>query len=174
MSFFVNTPIGSIEIITENNRVVEMIMPGWQGSYRKDEEVISLNRQQDIIDAIMDYFAGGSKKEVEIAWKNMVKVCGVDIKDFAGKDSFRYKIYHALLKEVPSGTTVSYQELASMAGNAKAARAVGTAMRKNPLPILIPCHRVIKASGELGGYTGTGQTSLKVKTFLLDNEGVKL
>ena len=66
MSFFVNTPIGSIEIITENNRVVEMIMPGWQGSYRKDEEVISLNRQQDIIDAIMDYFAGGSKKEVEM------------------------------------------------------------------------------------------------------------
>ena len=61
-----------------------------------------------------------------------------------------------------------------MAGNAKAARAVGTAMRKNPLPILIPCHRVIKASGELGGYMGTGQTSLKVKTFLLDNEGVKL
>jgi len=170
MSFFVNSPIGTIEVITQDGRVVEMIMPGWQGSYRKEQDNISLKAQQDIIDSFMDYFSGGSKKEVDIAWKNMVKVCGIDLKDVAGKDSFTYKIYNALLKQVPSGTTVSYQELAAMAGNEKAARAVGTAMRKNPLPLLVPCHRVIRASGDLGGYMGTGETGLKVKRWLLDNE----
>lgn len=174
MSFHVNSPVGTIEVVTKEDRVVELIMPGWQGEYREDDgDVMSLRRQQDIIDAIMDYFSGGSKKEVEAAWKNMIKVCGIKLTDVAGKESFRYAIYDALLKQVPSGTTVSYQELAALAGNAGAARAVGTAMRKNPLPLLIPCHRVIKASGELGGYMGTGETGLKVKRWLLDNEGVR-
>lgn len=173
MSFFVNSPIGSIEVVTKDDRVIELIMPGWQGEYREEDDVVSLKRQQDIIDAIMDYFAGGSKKEVEAAWKNMIKVCGIKLTDVAGKESFRYAIYDALLKQVPSGTTVSYQELAALAGNSGAARAVGTAMRKNPLPLLIPCHRVIRASGDLGGYMGTGETGLKVKRWLLDNEGVR-
>ena len=173
MSFFANTPIGSIEVITLDGRVVEVIMPGWQGSYREDQDDVSLKRQQDIIDSIMDYFSGGSKKEVDAAWKNMIKVCGIDLKDVAGKDTFTFKIYNALLKQVPSGTTISYQELAALAGNAKAARAVGTAMRKNPLPLLVPCHRVIRASGDLGGYMGTGETGLKVKRWLLSNESAK-
>ncbi|MEI2833343.1 MAG: methylated-DNA--[protein]-cysteine S-methyltransferase [Acidimicrobiia bacterium] len=173
MSFFANTPIGSIEIVTQNGRVVEFVMPGWQGSYRREEDDISLKRQQDIIDSVMDYFSGGSKKEVEIAWKNMIKVCGIDLKDVAGNGTFTYRVYDTLLKDVPSGTTISYQELAALAGNEKAARAVGTAMRKNPLPLLIPCHRVVRASGELGGYMGMDETGLKVKRWLLDNESAR-
>lgn len=56
---------------------------------------------------------------------------------------------------VEAGETVSYQELSLRAvGNERSSRAVGSAMRKNPCPVLIPCHRVIKSTGELGAFSG--------------------
>ncbi|OCT69941.1 hypothetical protein XELAEV_18036867mg [Xenopus laevis] len=67
----------------------------------------------------------------------------------------------ALLKKVKFGETVSYKELAVMAGNEKAARAVGGAMRSNPIPILIPCHGVICSNGSLGNYIGGQGNHLK-------------
>ena len=57
------------------------------------------------------------------------------------------------LRRVPSGATVSYQELARRLGNPKAARAVGQACGANPIPLIVPCHRVIAADGSLGGYS---------------------
>jgi methylated-DNA-[protein]-cysteine S-methyltransferase len=71
------------------------------------------------------------------------------------------------LEAVPYGETVSYGELAGMAGRPRASRAVGTAMATNPLPIVVPCHRVVAAGGALGGY-GPG-VATKVK--LLELEG---
>lgn len=58
------------------------------------------------------------------------------------------------LRAVPYGQTVSYAHLAATAGNARAVRAVGTACATNPLPLLIPCHRVVRSDGALGGYVG--------------------
>jgi methylated-DNA-[protein]-cysteine S-methyltransferase len=58
------------------------------------------------------------------------------------------------LREVPRGETVSYGELAARAGNPKAARAVGTACARNPVPIVVPCHRVLPGTGRLGSYRG--------------------
>lgn len=58
------------------------------------------------------------------------------------------------LLAVPYGQTISYSELANEVGNPRAARAVGTALHKNPICIIVPCHRVIKADGSLGGYAG--------------------
>lgn len=78
---------------------------------------------------------------------------------------FERAVYEALLT-VPPGETVSYGELAEMAGYPRAARAVGTAMAQNPLPIVIPCHRVIKADGKLGNY---GKDP-RWKKILLDHE----
>ena len=71
------------------------------------------------------------------------------------------------LREVPVGRTVTYGELARRAGFAGAARAVGGAMHRNPIPILIPCHRVVGEGGEITGY-GLG---LWRKRWLLDHEG---
>lgn len=73
---------------------------------------------------------------------------GVDELDVG---DFRKRVYEALLS-VPAGVTVSYGSLAHMAGFPRAARAVGTAMATNPLPIVIPCHRVIRSDGQLGNY----------------------
>jgi methylated-DNA-[protein]-cysteine S-methyltransferase len=73
------------------------------------------------------------------------------------------------LAQVPYGHTDTYGALAKRAGRPKAARAVGTVMNRNPIPIVLPCHRIIGANGALTGYAG----GLDVKRFLLDLEGVE-
>ncbi|XP_072596518.1 methylated-DNA--protein-cysteine methyltransferase [Vulpes vulpes] len=83
------------------------------------------------------------------------------------RGSFTARVLRKLLELVKFGDTVSYQQLAALAGNPKAARAVGGAMRSNPVPILIPCHRVICSSGAMGNYTG----GLATKEWLLAHEG---
>ena len=70
------------------------------------------------------------------------------------------------LMTVEYGTTVSYGELALMAGSPGAARAVGTAMSTNPIPLIVPCHRVVRSDGSVGEYGGRPE----VKTWLIDHE----
>jgi methylated-DNA-[protein]-cysteine S-methyltransferase len=72
------------------------------------------------------------------------------------------------LAQVEYGTTTTYGTLAARTGNARAARAVGTVMNRNPIPIVLPCHRVVGASGKLTGYAG----GLERKELLLRLEGV--
>jgi len=79
--------------------------------------------------------------------------------------AFRMKVWEAL-QTIPYGETISYKELANRIGNPKAIRAVGGANHHNPISIIIPCHRVIGASGKLVGYGG----GLNVKEFLLEHE----
>ena len=79
---------------------------------------------------------------------------------------FQRRVWEALLR-IPKGKTVSYAELARRVGAPRAARAVGQAVGANPIPILVPCHRVIASSGGLGGYSG----GLDLKCWLLDHEG---
>lgn len=74
------------------------------------------------------------------------------------------------LTETPYGTTISYTDLASAAGRPRAVRAVGSACATNPLPIVIPCHRVVRSDGSLGGYSG----GLSVKVALLNLEKTTL
>lgn len=83
---------------------------------------------------------------------------------------FHRKVYMALCK-VPPGKVVTYAELARRAGSPRAARAVGTAMAKNPWPVIIPCHRVVAGNGKLGGYSGRG--GVATKRQLLELEGVR-
>jgi len=71
------------------------------------------------------------------------------------------------LRDVPRGQTVSYGELALRAGNPRAARAVGTACARNPVPIVVPCHRVLPGTGKLGNYGGGPER----KRALLELEG---
>ncbi len=98
------------------------------------------------------YFAGKLKKFN----------CPLDISEGL---PFQRSVWSTLLK-VPYGETRSYQWLADAIGNPKACRAVGTANGKNNLPIVIPCHRIIRKNGDLGGFTG----GLHLKSFLLDLE----
>ena len=81
---------------------------------------------------------------------------------------FRHAVLEQL-RQVPRGQTVSYGELAARAGNPKAARAVGTACARNPVPIVVPCHRVLPGTGRLGSYRGGPER----KAALLELEGSK-
>ncbi len=82
---------------------------------------------------------------------------------------FQKQVWTALL-DIPYGTTVGYQELAEKIQNPGASRAVGTANGQNPIPLLIPCHRVVNANGELGGYNG----GIEIKASLLEFEATQL
>ena len=79
---------------------------------------------------------------------------------------YRRQVLEAL-SDVPYGETVSYKDLALRTGNPGASRAVGTAMATNPLPIVVPCHRVLRSGGALGGYGG----GIETKVWLLRLEG---
>lgn len=80
---------------------------------------------------------------------------------------FYQKVWLACAR-IPSGKVMTYKQLASSIGHPGAARAVGTALAKNPCAPLIPCHRVINSDGSLGGYSGPG--GIKRKRQLLEKE----
>ncbi len=80
---------------------------------------------------------------------------------------FQIKVWEEI-KKIPKGKTRSYQEIAVSIGKPNSARAVANACGKNPYPITIPCHRVIKSNGDLGGYSAKG--GVKKKRILLSQE----
>jgi methylated-DNA-[protein]-cysteine S-methyltransferase len=83
--------------------------------------------------------------------------------------SFQIKVWKAI-ERIPKGKVKTYKDLAKNVGNPKASRAVANACGKNPYPIKIPCHRVIRSDGGLGGYSGKG--GIKLKKKLLKEEGI--
>jgi len=88
--------------------------------------------------------------------------------DWTGKTEFQKTVWRALL-DIPSGKTKSYGEIAAAIGNPKAVRAVGGACGANPIPVLVPCHRVLAANKKIGGFSG----GLSRKRDLLAREGVQ-
>ena len=74
--------------------------------------------------------------------------------------------------KIPKGKTTTYKELAKKIGKPKAIRAVANAIAKNPMAPIIPCHRVVRSDGSLGGYSGKGGT--KTKLALLYREGARI
>ena len=102
----------------------------------------------------LDEYFSGSRRRFEVP---------VDLSSVQG---FRRKIL-AAAKKIPYGRTASYTQMAAAAGNPRAVRAAGTALGKNPVPIIVPCHRVLRSDGTLGGYGG----GLPKKELLLELEG---
>jgi len=92
--------------------------------------------------------------------KNQIK-----LKLFLAGTEFERKVWNKLAS-VPYGETISYKKLAELIGHSGACRAVGSALRKNPLMLAVPCHRVIRSNGNIGKFSG-GE---KVKRFLLNLE----
>ena len=87
--------------------------------------------------------------------------------DLSGATDFQRRIFERLM-QIPYGRIVSYGDIADEMGEPGAARAVGQAVGANPLPIVVPCHRVVRSDGRLGGYSG----GLQQKVALLAIEGV--
>lgn len=111
-------------------------------------------------DGIDAYFAGDMKAFARIPWT---------LEDAAAGDGFQARVW-AALAEVPAGVTITYGEMAKRAGEAGAAQAAGVALNRNPIPLVLPCHRVIGADGAMVGFGG----GLERKTWLLRHEGAIL
>jgi methylated-DNA-[protein]-cysteine S-methyltransferase len=100
-----------------------------------------------------DYFAGRRQRfDVPLDWRLST--------------GFRSTVLHHLAIDVDYGHTASYAALAALAGNPKAVRAVGTACATNPLPVVVPCHRVVRSDGAIGNYAG----GVEAKRTLLELE----
>ena len=91
--------------------------------------------------------------------------------DLGAQSDVTNAVLHALYDSVPQGETVTYGELAARSGTSVPARAIGSIMGANPIPIIVPCHRVVASDG-LGGYSGgTPGEGLRTKRWLLEHEG---
>jgi len=110
-----------------------------------------------------DAFYAETKKQIDELFKG--RRTRFDIKLNPRGTDFQKKVWNELVK-IPCGTVCSYKDIAAALGNTKASRAVGTANGKNPIPLIIPCHRVIGADGGLGGFAH----GLSIKQKLIDFE----
>ena len=141
------SPVGWLEIESANDEITKLVFCETPGIIIKPDTPVL---QQCCLE-LEEYFAGKRKKfEVKIA--------------FAGTP-FQNRVWQELLK-IPCGETISYAALAEAVGNPKACRATGSANGKNPIAIIIPCHRVIASNGGLGGYA----YGLEAKKQLLELE----
>lgn len=91
-----------------------------------------------------------------------------DLKFRSSGTEFQQQVWKELEK-IPYGQATSYQAIAQAVGRPRAVRAVGTAIGNNPLSIIVPCHRVLTSTGQLGGYAG----GLAAKLLLLQTEGIR-
>jgi len=128
------SPLGILIIKSDGQAVTEISFSEEVQEIQNSCAVLESCRQQ-----LSDYFAG--------------KLVSFDLPLNPEGTEFQQKVWTELLK-IPYGETITYMELAIRLGDTKAIRAVGTANGKNPLAILIPCHRVIGAGNKLTGYAG--------------------
>jgi methylated-DNA-[protein]-cysteine S-methyltransferase len=158
-----NTPLGRLLVVQGPEGLVRIAFEG-EAEDRVLAEVVSalgpnvIGSDRELAierDALSDYLEGDAT----------VLALPVDLRLMAAP--FR-RVVLEKLREVPRGQTVSYGELAARAGNPGAARAVGTACARNPIPIVVPCHRVLPGTGRLGNYGGGPER----KRALLELEGV--
>ena len=98
--------------------------------------------------------------------KKNINKCVINGKDVSGT-SFQIAVWKQIAT-IPTGQTITYLELANSIGKPRSFRAVANACGKNPFPVIIPCHRVVRSDGGLGGYSGKGGT--KTKSALLESE----
>lgn len=145
---FYRSPLGWLRIEAATRGVTKILFCDTREAEDLPDPVTRETEKQ-----LMEYFAG-NRRDFQLTL------------DMAGTD-FQLTVWKALI-HIPFGRTQSYLELAQRIGNVKAIRAVGHANGVNPLPIVIPCHRVIGSDGSLTGYGG----GLWRKKWLLQHEGV--
>jgi methylated-DNA-[protein]-cysteine S-methyltransferase len=147
------SPYGDLTVVVTPDGVSEISLPG------DDQPDVTLGRPDRAVARQLDDWFAGRRHEFDV---NL---------DLGPIDGFRREVLVTLASEVSWGEVVSYGELAAMAGRPRAARAVGSAMRNNPVPFVIPCHRVVAAGHKIGGYGG-GRNANALKRALLAREGV--
>lgn len=150
----VPSPVGLIRVIASDQGLVAVL---WEGEDYKRTK-LSAPVREDLHPVLLQ-----AEAELKEYFENKRRIFDIPL-DFKGTE-FQIKVWEALLK-IPYGMTKTYGELAKILGDIKAVRAVGGALNKNPISIIVPCHRVVGASGKLVGFAG----GLENKSILLDLE----
>ena len=152
----IRTPIGFLDIQTNSNTVckIRFSQPNDISLPKTPQIEYSTIMRQTILE-LHEYFYGKRRT--------------FDVRINISCSSFSAKVI-SKLKEIPFGSTVSYKDIAIKLKNSKAARAVGSVNKYNPIAIIIPCHRVISSKGSLGGYNA----GLEKKIYLLRHEGADI
>jgi len=148
------SPVGLRKIILPQKSKEALIsqIQGWDYL----DENCDLISSQDLPQRLKRYLSG---EQVEFS----------DKLDLTGATPFQQRVWREV-QTIPYGETRSYSCVAGQSGSPNSARAVGQAMAKNPLPIIIPCHRVISSNGSLGGFSN----GLEMKKYLLDMEAARV
>lgn len=143
------SPVGELVLTEEDAQITRLCLPGENPpSDFQEQHTPLLDRAAQELE---EYFAGKRKQ--------------FDLPLNPAGTEFQHRIWQELEK-IPYGEVITYGELARRTGNPKASRAVGQANHRNPIAILIPCHRVIAGGGKLGGYGGG--TEIKRKLLVLE------
>ncbi len=129
-----NTPIGFVKIIENDKYITNVIYEG--------------NNAQEVLP---------HTELLLLAYKQFNSYFDGEIKNFEIPIKLNVSPYHQkvlkTLMSIPYGSTITYKKLAELSGDKNASRAVGNAMRINPIPIIIPCHRVVRSNGDIGNYS---------------------
>jgi methylated-DNA-[protein]-cysteine S-methyltransferase len=148
----VESPIGDLLLTSDGEALTGLYLESHKGGPERDErwhrDDAALNPAREQLSA---YFAGESRS--------------FDLRLDSRGTEFQRRVWDAL-RAVPFGETVSYAELARRIGAPRAVRAVGAAVGRNPISIVVPCHRIIGSDGDLTGYAG----GLASKRWLLEHE----
>lgn len=158
-----DSPIGNIFIASTSKGILEVSIGETDeknfSAYLREKHNTKVLRDttaaNEIIEDIKKYFKGSPVKFR----------CGFDLKG----TTFQKRVWGAL-QRIPYGETRTYKDIARAIGNPEASRAVGNACGKNPIPVLIPCHRVTASDGSIGGYSG----GIGIKKRLLKLEGIEV
>ena len=156
----VETKLGMLAYIARRGKLIKLITPGSKLLQKATIRDMGLGEYDsdllpELADKLAEYFEGSAVSFNDIS-------C-----DLTSLSAFAQRVLSAT-REIPFGTVVSYKEIADMIGSPKAARAVGRALASNPIPIVIPCHRVIRSDGQIGGYSGSNDVRLKRKLLRLE------
>ena len=157
-AYVFSTAWGWCGVKVSRRGLVRVVIPGVYGreELRRMLGAASTGEQPAVVKSLCDYFAG--------------KRPSFDVPlDLAGHTDFERAVYREVAR-LPYGRTASYGEIARRVGRPGAARAVGTAMARNPVPIVVPCHRVIRSDGGLGGFSLRGGTAMKQKLLALERQ----
>ncbi len=157
---------------------------GWAG-FLADQKgllifILPEERKEDVLFRIEKELKYNNLSEDNRGWENLIQKVKeyytgkkVDFTDsrlnLDNYTNFQKKVLQTV-KKIPYGEIRSYKETAESAGYPRACRAVGNTMRNNPLPLIIPCHRVIKSDGGLGGFSGKEGIALKKKMIDFESE----
>lgn len=150
---YYKSPIGNLIIMEEENAIIKLCF--------KEQEITNIKDIQEFETPLLKK----AKKQLEEYFEGKRKKFNLALR--LNGTSFQNKVWKALLN-IPYAKTCSYKDIAKNIGNENTSRAVGNANNKNPLPIFIPCHRVIGSNGKLIGYAGG--LDIKIKLLELERE----